>query len=166
MARIPDVPDERSILPVNIFRAMSNAHEVARRYSALGGTLLFKGSLPAKARELVIDAISVKLDCPYEWSHHAPMALDAGAGVDELRALREGRLDALEPYDRACVEYAFKVDDREVADADVAALREAGLSDEQVTELTMLAGFYGMTARFLLAMDVRIDEGHHGFDRP
>jgi alkylhydroperoxidase family enzyme len=40
------------------------------------------------------------------------------------------------------------------------------LSDEQIVELTVLAGFYGMTARYLLALGVEIDQGNPDFSVP
>ena len=167
MARVPYVDVPEGALPFNIFRAFANAPEVAKGYSSLGGRLLFSGTLEPKIRELVINAISVKLDCAYEWSHHVGMGRDAGITDDELRSLRDGGWDQkLAPLERLCVAYAYKVDDRTVTDADTTELRGAGLSDEQVVELSVLAGFYGMTARVLLALDVGIDEGNPGFDVP
>jgi alkylhydroperoxidase family enzyme len=166
VARLPAVPDDQILLPINLFRAMGHAPEVARRYSGLGGAFLFNGTLDPRCRELVINAMAVKLDAPYEWSHHVGMGRAAGVTDDELRAVREGKLDALGDMERACVEYAYRVEDRAVTGADVDGLRGAGLSDEQIAELTLLAGFYGMTARFLTALDVSLDEGHQGFEAP
>ena len=156
MARVPDAPAE---LPVNIFRALGHAPEVNRGYMSLGGRLLSKGLLDARTRELVINAISVHLDAPYEWGHHAKPYLDAGGSPDDLEALKSGRLDALDDRGRAAVAYALKVEDRTVSDADVEGLRVAGFADGEIVELTVLAGFYGMTARFLRAMDVQFDDG-------
>lgn len=157
---MPRVPYTEAEIPINIFRVFGHVPKLAEAYSKLGGRLLARGSLDPKLRELVINAIAVHLDAPYEWSHHAKMALDTGATTSELEALRDGKDDALAPLERAAVAYARKVDDRTVADGDVEELRGLGLDDERIVELTLLAGFYGMTARFLLAMDVEIDEGN------
>lgn len=165
MTRLPFHDEPR--LPVNIFRVMAHAPEIERGYLSLGGRLLGQSSLDAKLRELVICAISVKLDAPYEWSHHAKPAMDNGATADELQALLSGDLSALGPLERDCVAYARKVDDHAVTDGDVETLRGHGLSEQAIVELTVLAGFYGMTARFLLAMDVELDDPAAGrFDVP
>jgi alkylhydroperoxidase family enzyme len=150
----------------NIFRAMANAPQVLKGYADLGGRLLMRGTLDPRLREFVINAISVKAGCAYEWSHHLGMGRQAGMTDDDLRALRDGKLEALGDTERLYVTYAHKVDDAAVTDADVDALRDAGLTDEQIVELTVLAGFYGMTARALLALDVEIDEGNPGFEEP
>jgi uncharacterized peroxidase-related enzyme len=156
MARLP-FTDPGKNLGVNIFRVMNNAPAAAKGFSSLGSRILGETSLEPKLRELVIDAISVKLACPYEWSHHAKWALDVGASPEELEALKRNDLASLGPLERAVVSYAQKVDDNTVADADIDALREAGLNDQHIVELTLTAGFYGMTARFLNAMDVEYD---------
>lgn len=159
MARLP-YTDPGSNLGVNIFRVMNNAPNIAKGFSSCGSRILGQTKLNEKLRELVINAISVKLDCPYEWSHHGKWALDVGATPDELEALKSGNLDALGPLERTVVEYALKVEDSKVTDADIEALRSAGLDDQEIVEVTVTAGFYGMTARFLNAMDVEYDDGN------
>ena len=156
MARLP-FTDPGSNLAVNIFRVMNNAPNMAKGFSSLGSRILGQSEVDPKLRELVIDAISVKLDCPYEWSHHAKWALDVGATVEELEALKTRDLEALGPLERLVVSYAMKVDDSTVSDDDIKELQEAGLTDQHIIELTITAGFYGMTARFLNAMAVEYD---------
>jgi 4-carboxymuconolactone decarboxylase len=166
VARLP-FTDPGKNLGVNIFRVMNNAPEVAKGFSSLGSRILGQSSLDPKLRELVIDAISVKLDCPYEWSHHAKWALDVGATTQELDALKTNDLTQLGHLERAVVGFAQKVDDNAVTDADVETLTQAGLSAQHIVEITITAGFYGMTARFLNAMDVEYDpDVPENFDIP
>jgi uncharacterized peroxidase-related enzyme len=159
MARLPFTDPGRN-LNVNIFRVLAHAPEAARGFSSCGSRLLGETKLEPKLRELVIDAISVKLNSPYEWSHHAKWALDVGATPDELEALKSGNHDSLGPLERAVVEYAIKVEDNTVTQDDIDGLKTAGFDEQQIVELTLVAGFYGMTARFLNAMDVEYDEGN------
>lgn len=159
VARLP-YTDPGSNLGVNIFRVMNNAPNVAKGFSSCGSRILGQTKLDHKLRELVINAISVQLNCPYEWSHHGKWALDVGASPHELEALKSGDLAALGPRERAVVEYALKVEANCVTDTDIEGLRSAGLDDQEIVEVTVTAGFYGMTARFLNAMDVEYDEGN------
>lgn len=164
MARLPFTESE---IPANIFRVMAHAPAVAKGFSSMGTRLLTQTTLDPKIRELVIDAVSVELDAPYEWSHHAKPALDEGASPQDLEALKARDHDKLGPLERECVSYALKVEGVGVTEDDVQSVREAGLDDAQIVELTMLAGFYGMTARFLRAMDVEYDDaGPRGFELP
>ena len=131
---MPRVPYQEDNVPVpfNIFRALGHAPSVTKGFSSMGSRLLNETELDTHIRELVINAISLKLDAPYEWSHHAKWLLDVGGTTDELEALRSGDLDALGPLERACVEYAYKVEDATVTDSDVDELRRGGLSDRRV----------------------------------
>lgn len=164
MARVADAPLPEGTLPFNIFRTLANAPQVLKGFSDLGGRLLFRGTLDPRVRELVINAVSRKLDAPYEWSHHVGMARGVGVTDDELRAVRDG--GTLSEPAQTCVAFARKVDDAAVTPDDISALREAGLDDAQIVELCVLAGFYGMTARVLLALDVQIDDGNPDFSSP
>jgi alkylhydroperoxidase family enzyme len=159
MARLP-FTDPGQNLGVNIFRVMAHAEAAAKGFSSAGSRLLGQTKLDTKLRELVINAVSLKLNSPYEWSHHAKWALDVGATVDELEALKAGDYASLGARERAVVEYALKVEDNDVAEQDVKALEDAGFDHQEIVELTLVAGFYGMTARFLNAMDVEYDEGN------
>ena len=166
MARVADAKVPEGLPDFNIFKSMAHNHHVQKGYGDLGGRLLYRGTLDPRLREIVINAISVKTGCASEWSHHVGIGRQAGMTDDELRAIRDGALGELGDTERLYIDYAHKVEDMQVTDDDVAKLRSAGLSDEQIVELTVLAGFYGMTARYLLALDVAIDEGNAGFDVP
>ena len=159
MARVP-FTDPGKNLGVNIFRVMNHAEQAAKGFSSCGSRLLGQTKLDPKLRELVINAVSVKLDSPYEWSHHAKWALDVGATADELEAIKSGDHGKLGDREREVVTYALKVEDNDVGEADIEVLRNVGLDDQEIVELTIVAGFYGMTARFLNAMDVEYDEGN------
>src|SRR5438874_5891559 len=98
--------------------------------------LLARSDVDPKLRELVINAISLKLDCDYEWSHHGKWALDVGNTPDELQALKDGDYSKLGPKERTVVEYALKVEANAVTDADVQSLRSIDSDDKQIVELT------------------------------
>ncbi len=159
MARLP-FTDPGKNLAVNIFRVMNHAEQAAKGFASCGSRLLGQTKLDAKLRELVINAVSVQLDSPYEWSHHGKWALDVGATPQDLEALKSGDHAKLGARERAVVTYALKVDANDVTEADIESLRGIGLDDQEIVELTLVAGFYGMTARFLNAMDVEYDEGN------
>src|SRR5271170_5937414 len=72
---------------LNIFGALANHPAVLRRYSALGGSLLQKGSLPARSRELMILRVAYRSSCDYEFAHHSVIAAAAGLTEAEVKAL-------------------------------------------------------------------------------
>ncbi len=166
MARLPDA-DHGDLPAFNIFRQLNHAPKVAGAYSRMGGMLLARADLDPKLRELVINAISLELDCDYEWSHHGKWALDVGNTPDDLEALKARDYSKLGERERTVVTYALRVEANDVTEADLESLRKIGLDDKQIVELTLTAGFYGMTARFLNALGVEIDPGNPAnFDVP
>lgn len=76
-------------------------------------------------------------------------------GPGQVRGTREPAAAAQLPVDG---------DANSVAEADVQSIHAMGLDDAGIVELTLLAAYYGMTARYLLALDVDLDEGKSGFD--
>lgn len=162
MPRVANAQLGESTPQANIFRVLSHQPEVLRGFMSLGGRLLQRGLLDPRVRELVICAVAVNLGCDYEWSHHVRAARDEGVTDDELRAVRGRKVETLGEAERTAIRYALAVESKAVTDADVDELRRLGLSDPQIVELTILAGFYGMTARLLISMDVAIDQGFEG----
>jgi alkylhydroperoxidase family enzyme len=170
MSRLP-FTDPGKNLGVNIFRVMNHAEQGAKGFSSLGSRLLGQTKLDAKLRELVNNAISVELDSPYEWSHHAKWALDVGATADELEAIKRGDHDALGPRERAVVEYALKVEANDVTVADIENLRAVGLDDQAVrarrrtTRSRTPPAHHGRARTSSAWGDSRIKEGDDDDDR-
>jgi hypothetical protein len=149
VARLPFTDPGRN-LNVNIFRVLAHAPEAARGFSSCGSRLLGETKLEPKLRELAIDAISVKLNSPYEWSHHAKWALDVGATAVELEALKSGDYSNLGPLERTVVEYALKVEDNTVTQADI-----DGLVAAELPEMSGIAKSCGLPSSYSTSMALR-----------
>lgn len=170
MARIP-YPDldaapaevremlSRLPAPIGIFNMMAHAETVLKPVMKLGGTLLGKLQLDAKLRELcLLHAVNLE-GGEYEWGQHVPVALELGSTQAQIDALREGRDDAdcFSELERAALRFT-----REVV-VDVHASQQAldevrkFLSDREVVELIMMAGFYIMLARLTETLEIEED---------
>ena len=169
MARVPDAaPPEDSqeaFGQLNIFKALSNSPQVLKGFGDLGGRLLFRGQLPPRTRELVILRVGAMLGSDYEWGQHVVMGRAAGLSDDEIRAIRDGSIGGLSPSEVAAVRYAEAVEERRVDDAlwDAAA---SHFGPAEMVELTVLAAFYGLVSRTLLALGVELDDNIQGLDHP
>jgi 4-carboxymuconolactone decarboxylase len=129
------------------FNAMLRQPAVGSALQALGSAIRYRGSLPARARELAILVIAAHWDCEFERHAHEAAGRAAGLTEAELAAVRAGGGDALpDATERAVVRTAWALvrtgdlTDGQYAQA-VAALGEAGLF-----ELTTLAGYYATLA--------------------
>jgi AhpD family alkylhydroperoxidase len=175
MARIPYPPDPpsgaadaggRLPAPLNLLRMYAHAPAVAGPVAELGLALLARTSLPPRLRELVIMAVAARTGCPYEAVQHTPIALDAGLGEGQLRAVMSlawdepGVFDAKETAVLAATAELLR--GHKVSEPVLAALREA-CTDREVVELVTLAGYYAMLAGFLNGLDVDIDPAGERF---
>jgi alkylhydroperoxidase family enzyme len=157
-------PEAREMLrrlpsPANIFTMMAHAETCLKPVMKLGGTLLGKLDLDPKLRELcLLQAVRVA-GGEYEWLQHVPIALDLGATQAQIDALERGE-DRAACFD-AC-EQASLVFTRELvaggkaSPASLVALRRH-LSDREVVELILMAGFYTMLARLTETLAVEND---------
>jgi 4-carboxymuconolactone decarboxylase len=157
MSRITpaDLPAD---LPVknNLVRATYNNPEMHRGFASLSGRVHSASSLPARTRELVVLQVTGMLGADYELQQHEAAARHTGVTDAEIAGLRSGDLSGLDPAERAAVEFARAVEDRAVDDAAWTAARrhypEVALSD-----IAMLAAFYGLASRYVLAMAVDLE---------
>jgi alkylhydroperoxidase family enzyme len=88
---------------LNIFRVLLRQPVVAKAASDLLLSLLFRGKLDGRLRELVIMRIGWATACDYEWTQHWSIAQERfGVSADDLLAVRDWRsADGLDERDRA-----------------------------------------------------------------
>lgn len=143
---------------LNLHRALANAPGALRNFMRLGNSLLFHGVLPPRLRELAILRVAQLTGASYEWAHHLPIALRTGVTEAEVEALGGWESGPLfGAAERAVLRYVDDVTLRvRVSAAAFDALR-AHLSEGQVVELTMVAGYWGMVARLLEALEVDVE---------
>lgn len=142
----------------NIFRAMANNPEVWRAYLRLGNGLWNHCGLDVQTRELVILRTAILHHSQYEWHQHVRIGRQAGLDDAKILALHHWKTsDLFTPSERAILEYVDAVAASGHPSAEVHA-RLAGLvSPATVVGVNLLTGFYGMTARFLSAMEVELE---------
>jgi 4-carboxymuconolactone decarboxylase len=151
------LPDD---LPVhnNLIRATYSNPEMHRGFASLSGRVHSASHLPARIRELVVLTVVGQLGARYQWQQHIPAARRAGVTEDEIAALGRGDLGALTGADAAAVALASAVDRCAVDDA-VWGEASTFYSALELSDLVLLAGFYGLAARYALALDVVLEIG-------
>ena len=102
MARVPLVQDDDEAAratglfdtfkhegrpPSDIFRALANVPGLMTAHRALPQALRAREHCPPRLRELAVLRLAQLAGSAYEWSHHRPMALDAGVTADQAAAL-------------------------------------------------------------------------------
>jgi alkylhydroperoxidase family enzyme len=157
-------PEVREMLarlpaPVSIFNMMAHAETVLKPLMKLGGTFLGKLELDPLLRELVIlHAVNLE-GGEYEWVQHVPVVLALGGTQDQVDALKLGddQAPCFTDAQKASLRFAREV----VVDvgASESSLAEARkhLSEREIVELILVAGFYIMLARLTETLDIPND---------
>ncbi len=170
MTRIPypdldkSSPEVREMLsrlpaPVGIFNMIAHAETALKPLMKLGGTFLGKLKLDPLLRELVIlHAVNLE-GGEYEWVQHVPIVLALGGTQAQIDALKAG--DDLAACFSAAEKAALRFTREVVVDvgASEASLTEARkhLSEREIVELILVAGFYIMLARLTETLDIPND---------
>lgn len=140
----------------NIVATMANSPAVANGYLSFSGAL-GGGSLPANIRESIALTTGQANGCDYCLSAHTLMGSRAGLSEDDIQQARQGT--ARGDKEAAAIGFARKlVDDRgNVSDADLSAVREAGFSDGEITEIVANVALNLFTNYFNHVAETEID---------
>jgi alkylhydroperoxidase family enzyme len=129
--------------PLVLFRTIATGARAWEKFRA--GSLLDRGPLNLREREIVIDRTCALTKCEYEWGVHvATFAGPAHLTEEQVRATVLGAADApcWSPAEQAMLAVVDALHHRAtLSDAEVAALR-AHYDDAKILEIMLLCGFY------------------------
>ena len=148
----------------NVFATLLRHPKLMKRWIVFANHCLFKSSLPARERELVILRTAWLARCAYEWGQHVVIGKRSDVSDAEIAALKEP-LDAhgWTPGERALLDATDELAvDVDLTDATWHALNEH-FDEEQIFDLIFLFGQYRGLAGALNALGVQLDDGLSGF---
>jgi alkylhydroperoxidase family enzyme len=145
---------------LNIDRMLLHSPQVAAGWNVLLGTVRRDLALSPKLRELAMCGVAALNRAEYEWIHHAPEWLAAGATPAQVEALRDP--DAalrdttnFDAQERAAIALTIEMTRSvTVSPATFEALRASLPDDRQAFELVVTIAAYNMVSRILVALDV------------
>jgi alkylhydroperoxidase family enzyme len=144
---------------MNLFRALAHSPKIVRDWSRMGTTILMKGKLSRKLLELAIIRVGDLGQAEYELTAHRRLGLQAGltqAQIDDVGDWRnssnfdDGELAILQYTDEVALDYR-------VSDDTFARIRKT-LDEQEIVELTVAIGYYGMVCRTLEALQVDLEK--------
>lgn len=150
-----------AIAELNIFRILLRHPLVAKRVNDLLMTLLFRGRLDARLRELVIMRIGWATGSVYEWTQHWRIARQLEVPHEELLAVRDWRsYPSWSAADRAVLAASDETLERGAISAETWAACTAALpSVEEQLELVGAIGTWRMISQVLRSLEVPLEEG-------
>jgi alkylhydroperoxidase family enzyme len=156
-AGIPDYMAELAI-----FQVLLNHPKLACAFNDLLATMLWRGKLDPRLRELVIMRIGWLTGSDYEWTQHWRVAQGLGVSADDLLGVRDWQAhQSFGPAERA----ALAATDDVVRDGAVSAetwsacQHEFGADPALLVELVTAIGAWRMVASILHSLQVPLEDG-------
>ncbi len=160
--RILEVQQKAGFVP-NVFLALAHRPAEWRAFMAYHDALLLKdtGGLSKGEREMIIVATSAANQCLYcVVAHGAILRIyEKKPLVADQVAVNHRKAD-ITPRQKAMLDFAMKVctASHTVDDADFAALREHGFSDEDAWDIGAITAFFGLSNRMANLTGMRPNE--------
>ena len=149
-ARIVEVQEKAGFVP-NVFLTLAHRPDEFRAFFAYHDALMLKPSGLSKGeKEMVVVATSGANDCLYCVVAHGALLriYEKNPLVADQVALNPNKAD-ITPRQRAMLDFALKVclDSRAIDDADYAALRAHGFSDEDAWDIAAITALFALSNR-------------------
>ena len=148
----------RGAPPLALFRVMAGNARAWDKFRA--GSLLDRGPLSLRQREIVIDRTCARAGCEYEWGVHVTIFASPAHLTDE-----QVRATVLEPADAACWSYAEQaliaavdaLHHRATWSGDEFAALKSHYADDKILEIIQLCGFYRTVSYFANGLDLPLE---------
>jgi 4-carboxymuconolactone decarboxylase len=143
---------------LNIMKVAANCPIIGSEIMKAGTAILFNGSLHPSLRELTILRVGNLTGSTYEWTQHVPIGLRSGLTEEQVSSLSQWKdSSAFSDQERAVLQYVDEVTlSIRVSEVTFKTVMEF-FTEEQVVELTIVAGYYGMIARILESLEVELE---------
>jgi alkylhydroperoxidase family enzyme len=154
------VPDYMAELA--IFQVLLNHPKLACALNDLLATMLWRGMLDARLRELIIMRIGWLTASDYEWTQHWRVAQGLGVSAEDLLGVRDWQVyQGFGPAERAVLAATDDVvrDGAVSAESWVACQREFGPDPAVLVELVTAIGAWRMVASILHSLQVPLEDG-------
>jgi uncharacterized peroxidase-related enzyme len=156
--RVLEVQEKSGFVP-NVFLALAHRPDEFRAFFAYHDALMLKSSGLSKGeKEMIVVATSGANSCLYcVVAHGAILRIyEKNPLVADQVAVNYRKAD-ITPRQRAMLDFAMKVclDSRAIDDADYAALREHGFTDEDAWDIAAITAFFGLSNRMANATSMR-----------
>ena len=151
--------------PIALFRTLAhNTPLTAASMHGLGGYFLSRNlSVDVRTRELVIDRVSARCGCDYEFGIHVlSFAAKAGLTAEQISSLARGGPDDpcwTDERDRAVIRLVDTLHDTSSVDDAGWAAASVHFTDPQLLDLLALAGWYHAIAYLARGARVPLEPG-------
>jgi alkylhydroperoxidase family enzyme len=148
----------RGAPPILLFRAVASQPRAWEKFS--GGSLLDRGPLSLREREIVINRTSALNRCEYEWGVHVAAYAKASQLTEEqVRATVHGGPDApcWPEAEKVLIATADALHYRSTLSKEEFAALKAHYDEAKILEIILLCGFYHTVAYLANGLDLPLE---------
>lgn len=147
----------------NVMKAQSLDPGAMQAHLGLYLSVMFAGhgDITPEQREIIATVVSAVNGCEYCANHHAQALNHYWKDEKAVGELMESyETYTLPTVDREIVNYAVKLtrSPNEVGKTDIEALREVGLSDEDILRVNMITAYFNFVNRIVLGLGVEFTQ--------
>lgn len=155
---------EQEGLVLNIYRTLAHHPKLLKRWAVFGTHVLYRSTLPARERELLILRTGYLCRSEYEWSQHVVIGKAAGITDDEIARIKEGPdASGWAHEDAALLRAADELhNDSFISDATWHELSKR-YDTKQLIDLIFAVGQYHLVSMALNTLGVQLEAGAAGF---
>jgi alkylhydroperoxidase family enzyme len=149
----------RGAPPLMLFRVVAGNARAWEKFRA--GSLLDKGPLSLREREIVIDRTCARTGCEYEWGVHVAIFADAAGLTDQqVRATVRGEADApcWSAAEQALIAAVDALHDRATLNGDEFKELSVHYDDAKIFEVMLLCGFYRTVSYLANGLNLPLEE--------
>jgi uncharacterized peroxidase-related enzyme len=167
-ARILAVQEKAGFVP-NVFLALAHRPDEFRAFFAYHDALMEKpGGLTKAEREMIVVATSGANQCLYcVVAHGAILRIRAKNPLVADQVATNYRKADITPRQKAMLDFAMKVsrEAERIAEADFAALREHGFTEEDAWDIGAIAAFFALSNRMANLTNMRPNDEFYAMGR-
>jgi len=150
----------------NIFKTLARHPKLLRRWLVFANHILFKSTLSAREREILILRIGWLCQAEYEFAQHVLIGRRAGLSDADIQRIIDGpEAPGWDPFEATLCRAADELHANAfVSDATWQGL-QTRYSPEQLMDTIFTVGQYNLVSMALNSLGVELDPGLEGFSR-
>jgi 4-carboxymuconolactone decarboxylase len=145
---------------LNVARMIANSSDaVFQNFSRLGNSLMTRGKLNKRLREIAILRNARVCGSLYEYTQHVPIAKSAGLSDEQVTAIDNWEnAKCFSDLDRLVLRFTDEVARNVKGQKATLEALQKHLGPGEIVELIMAIGFWGMVARILETTEVELED--------
>ncbi|HKV53461.1 MAG TPA: carboxymuconolactone decarboxylase family protein [Candidatus Binataceae bacterium] len=145
---------------LNVARMIANASDaVFQNFSRLGNSLMTRGKLDKKLREIAILRNARVSGSLYEYTQHVPIAKSTGLSDEQIAAIDTwDGAKCFNDLERLVLRFTDEVARNVKGTHETLEALKKHLGPGEIVELIMAIGFWGMVARILETTEVELED--------